>query len=79
MARKFIETELGIEIQCSCCKEFYPADTEFFYKQAGNIEVNGGYILGVRRAMKLTLHKKPSGSGGKKKCVKMRLSSQQIV
>ncbi|KAE9526034.1 hypothetical protein A1D24_03110 [Testudinibacter aquarius] len=79
MARKFIETELGIEIQCSCCKEFYPADTEFFYKQPGYQRSKWGYILGVRRAMKLTLHKKLSGSGGKQKCVKVRLSSQQIV
>lgn len=34
MARKYVMTELGVEIQCSKCKEFYPADTEFFYKQS---------------------------------------------
>lgn len=34
--RAFIETELGIELQCSKCKAFYPADTEFFYKQSRN-------------------------------------------
>ncbi|URL05938.1 hypothetical protein L4F92_07605 [Avibacterium sp. 21-595] len=32
MARQFIETELGIELKCSCCGEFYPADKEFFYR-----------------------------------------------
>ncbi|KMK51487.1 hypothetical protein RO21_06115 [[Actinobacillus] muris] len=34
MARQFKVTELGVEIQCSKCRDFYPADTEFFYKQS---------------------------------------------
>lgn len=25
------ESELGLEVQCSQCKEFWPADQEFFY------------------------------------------------
>lgn len=33
MARNFTETECGIELQCSCCKKYYPADLEFFYKE----------------------------------------------
>lgn len=32
---KTIETELGIEKQCTACGEFWPADKEFFYS-AGN-------------------------------------------
>lgn len=31
MTRKIKHTELGVEIQCSRCKDFYPADREFFY------------------------------------------------
>lgn len=27
----YIETELGIERQCTVCKDYFPADKEFFY------------------------------------------------
>lgn len=33
MRRQVKQTELGTEIQCSKCKEFYPADNEFFPSQ----------------------------------------------
>lgn len=29
------QTELGTEVQCSKCKEFWPADSEFFYMKEG--------------------------------------------
>ncbi len=32
-----IETELGTEIQCSRCKDFWPADREFFYTARGKL------------------------------------------
>ena len=35
MARARIETELGREIQCTKCGEFWPDDTEFFYQCNG--------------------------------------------
>lgn len=33
--RETIETELGTEIQCAQCKDFWPADKEFFYGATG--------------------------------------------
>lgn len=33
MPRKTKMTDLGLEIECCKCGEFYPADTEFFYAQ----------------------------------------------
>jgi hypothetical protein len=30
-ARNTIQTELGEEVQCTKCREFWPADPEFFY------------------------------------------------
>ncbi len=33
--RATIQTELGTEIQCSQCKEFWPADTDFFFFSKG--------------------------------------------
>lgn len=35
MARQTTETELGVEAQCARCKEFWPADNEFFYMSKG--------------------------------------------
>ncbi|WP_336726234.1 hypothetical protein [Achromobacter ruhlandii] len=35
--RPKIETELGTEIQCSRCKDFWPADGEFFYTARGKL------------------------------------------
>lgn len=32
-----IETELGTEIQCSRCNDFWPADREFFYTARGKL------------------------------------------
>ncbi|MFY1879920.1 hypothetical protein ACOTCJ_13750 [Achromobacter xylosoxidans] len=32
-----IETELGTEIQCSRCMDFWPADREFFYTARGKL------------------------------------------
>ncbi|KUJ73909.1 hypothetical protein AVO42_00365 [Thiomicrospira sp. XS5] len=32
---KYQMTNLGLEKQCSHCKEFWPADSEFFYPQKG--------------------------------------------
>ena len=31
------ETELGIEKQCSKCKEYWPKDEEFFYRKNGYV------------------------------------------
>lgn len=31
MSRASIQTELGLEIQCSKCRDYWPADPEFFY------------------------------------------------
>lgn len=31
MSRAVIKTELGIEIQCAKCNEFWPRDPEFFF------------------------------------------------
>lgn len=28
---KYIETDIGKEKQCVCCKEYFPATKEFFY------------------------------------------------
>ncbi|MFY3625478.1 hypothetical protein ACOTFH_02540 [Achromobacter xylosoxidans] len=36
-SRPKIETELGTEIQCSRCKDFWPADREFFYTARGKL------------------------------------------
>lgn len=33
--RQIIQTEIGPEIQCAVCKEFWPADSEFFYMAKG--------------------------------------------
>lgn len=35
--RPTIETELGKEIRCSKCGEFWPADTEFFFNSGGTL------------------------------------------
>ena len=35
--RPKIETELGTEILCSRCKDFWPADGEFFYTARGKL------------------------------------------
>jgi hypothetical protein len=35
--RATIETELGTEAQCSRCREFFPADREFFFASKGFI------------------------------------------
>jgi hypothetical protein len=34
-SRSQIETELGTEIKCASCGEFWPADPEFFYFSGG--------------------------------------------
>ena len=34
-ARGKRETELGTEVQCSACNEFWPCDGEFFYMTKG--------------------------------------------
>lgn len=31
MTRARIETDAGTEIQCAKCKDFWPADTEFYF------------------------------------------------
>jgi hypothetical protein len=33
--RERVETELGTEIRCSKCRDFFPADGEFFYSTNG--------------------------------------------
>lgn len=33
--RATIQTELGTEIQCAQCKEFWPADGDFFFLSRG--------------------------------------------
>lgn len=33
--RATIQTELGTEIQCAQCKEFWPADGDFFFLSKG--------------------------------------------
>lgn len=35
MTRATIESELGEEIQCAKCKEFWPLDSEFFFFTKG--------------------------------------------
>jgi hypothetical protein len=35
MTRQMIETDIGTEVQCAKCKEFWPADLEFFYFKDG--------------------------------------------
>lgn len=35
MKRAVVESELGTEIQCAQCKDFWPADPEFFYFTKG--------------------------------------------
>lgn len=30
---RFVFTELGLEKRCSTCRDFFPADTEFFFSQ----------------------------------------------
>lgn len=37
VARKYISTELGREAQCARCKEFWPADGEFFFTSKGKL------------------------------------------
>ena len=37
MTRRHIESELGDEIQCAKCGEFWPADKEFFYVSKGRL------------------------------------------
>lgn len=29
----YVFTEFGLEMRCSKCREYYPADTEFFFSQ----------------------------------------------
>lgn len=41
---RFIITELGKEKLCTICKEYYPYDSEFFYK-TGIINKNGTVAL----------------------------------
>jgi len=33
---RYITTELGLEKRCARCREYYPADEEFFFAQKGN-------------------------------------------
>ena len=35
--RATVETELGVEAQCSRCEEFFPADREFFFASKGRV------------------------------------------
>lgn len=35
-ARKTKFTELGLELQCTQCKEYYPAEAEFFFRTKKN-------------------------------------------
>ena len=35
MTRECAVTDLGTEIRCTRCGEFWPADEEFFYRHAG--------------------------------------------
>jgi hypothetical protein len=35
MAREHKHSEIGDEIKCAKCNEFWPADSEFFYMNAG--------------------------------------------
>ena len=46
--RPKIETELGTEILCSRCKDFWPADGEFFYGQGQAASLVQG-LLSERR------------------------------
>lgn len=34
-SRKTIETDLGTEVQCTKCEEFWPCDPEFFFFSGG--------------------------------------------
>lgn len=35
--RECIETELGKEVRCASCKNFWPADSEFFFLDRGRL------------------------------------------
>lgn len=35
--RASMQTELGREVQCSLCKSFWPADSEFFFSDRGRL------------------------------------------
>ena len=35
MAREHQQTDIGDEVQCAKCSDFWPADSEFFYMRAG--------------------------------------------
>ena len=35
---KYKHTDLGLERECSKCKEFWPADTEFWQAQKGQLD-----------------------------------------
>lgn len=37
VARGKIETDLGEEIECTRCREYWPADSEFFHKGHGGL------------------------------------------
>lgn len=32
----YVQTSLGFEKGCSCCREFWPSDTEFYYPSGGS-------------------------------------------
>jgi hypothetical protein len=45
------QTELGVEKRCRCCKEFWPADEEFFFHHRNKLSSACKACLVVRRSV----------------------------
>jgi hypothetical protein len=40
---RYLYTDLGLEMKCNTCDEYYPADTEFFFPQPNHTGGLHGY------------------------------------
>ncbi|MGE5651959.1 MAG: hypothetical protein ACM34A_17340 [Bacillota bacterium] len=43
-----IETEIGIEMRCAACLEYWPADPEFFAPQPGHARFSARCLACIR-------------------------------
>ena len=57
--RATMQTELGEEVQCAKCREFWPADTEFFFFNKGKPH---SYCKACYRSTPATLAKVERGA-----------------